>query len=103
MNPPKKIRILQYDFEVVETDALVDHRAHMDPNQLKIRIHTQLPKQLQAVLFWHEILHAIHTAGGFPDELNEERICESYSGPLTQLVRDNDYLFTWMAWCLCQR
>lgn len=98
--PPSSMRVLhlEFDIEFIDREHMeqLEKYAWCDKNRQKIVIERGLRPRMLADVVIHEILHAIHCATGAEQELSEEQIAMTFSGPLVCVLRDNPRLFDWL-------
>lgn len=62
-----------------------------------IRIAAGRPPHETAQTLMHEVLHAMWTAGGMPDDVDEEITCAGLEAPLVSFIHDNPVLLQMIA------
>ena len=89
VQPTVKIGHKIYKLEYV--DNLKD-LGDCDPDELRIRIRTNLPEAIRRSTILHEILHACWNYVGLPEDI-EERTIDALDDILFQALHDNPDLY----------
>jgi hypothetical protein len=98
--PPKTVRILGFDYQVVfEPQQIWDGKEYAwgmcDNEKQTIQIWDGLTLQRKRQVFLHEVIHAIFELMAVAQG-NEENVCDCVSLGLMAVMRDNHDWLTWM-------
>jgi hypothetical protein len=86
-----KVRIGHRDFKIEPFPQGFGERlfGETDYDTLSIRVHDRLEPSVKASTLLHEIVHAIYDEYGISKDDEEERVVNSISNGLSQVIRDN--------------
>lgn len=94
---PDSIRVGPFDFNIVKADSIEDDTAWGTFHGCTLTIaRHQLTKAHAADTLMHELLHIIWDIYALGDGEKEERAVHAISIGLTQVYRDNPWVFEWV-------
>jgi hypothetical protein len=99
MKPPEKVKVGPYDISVKPLDKSEekDNYGTFSSTDLEIRLKEDFKTpHIAADTFLHELLHAVWFVHGIRAKDGEERIVNTLSTGLAQVIRDNPKAFDWI-------